>query len=418
MAAWRRHQRGPMRTFLFTPALLGVFALLGAAFAAHPASAQVGSDRYSSIIIDARTGAILEQQDPNAPRHPASLAKLMTLYLTFEALRDRRIALDELVPVSESAASMEPTKLGLTPGTRITVEQAILGIVTRSANDAAAALGEMLGGGSEARFAQLMTLRGRALGMRGSTFTNASGLPDPDAWTTARDMAVLASRLVADFPGFYHYFSTPKFVFHGQVIFNHDNLLKSYPGTDGLKTGYTNAAGHNLVTSSVRGGVRLIGVELGCASNGERDAHMAVLLDAAFTQEGVPVSERPLVVAHAHGFPALIGSAHAAEPARRAEPHLRRVVTQLPPVAEPHWAIQVGSFRSEHAAHTAAAHARRKMTGGAARVERARVHGHTTWRAQVVGLSSDEASTACSDRTRHRAPCAVIRPEAHEVARL
>ncbi|MGA9864958.1 MAG: serine hydrolase, partial [Acetobacteraceae bacterium] len=180
-----------MRTSLLTPALLGVFALLGAAFAAHPAFAQVGSDRYSSIIIDARTGAVLEQQDPDAPRHPASLAKLMTLYITFEALRDRRISLDEDVPVSESAASMEPTKLGLTPETRITVEQAIMGIVTRSANDAAAALGEMLGGGSEARFAQLMTLRARALGMRGSTFTNASGLPDPDAWTTARDMAVL-----------------------------------------------------------------------------------------------------------------------------------------------------------------------------------------------------------------------------------
>ncbi|MEO9188605.1 MAG: D-alanyl-D-alanine carboxypeptidase family protein, partial [Acetobacteraceae bacterium] len=257
-----------MRALLSAPALLGVLTLLGTALAAYPASAQIGSERYSSIVLDARTGAVLEQADPDALRHPASLAKLMTLYLTFEALRDRRIGLDEDVPVSENAASMEPTKLGLTPETRITVEQAIMGIVTRSANDAAAALGEMLGGGSEGRFAQLMTLRARALGMRGSTFTNASGLPDPDAWTTARDMALLASRLVTDFPGFYHYFSTPRFMFHGQVIFNHDNLLKTYPGADGLKTGYTTASGHNLVTSAVRGGVRLVGVELGCATNG------------------------------------------------------------------------------------------------------------------------------------------------------
>ena len=192
------------------------------------ARAQIGSDRYSSIIVEAATGNVLEAANADAPRHPASLAKLMTLYMAFEALRDRRITLDGLVPVSAHAASMQPSKLGITPGTRITVEEAILGLVTKSANDVAAALGEMLGG-SEERFAQMMTLRGRALGMSRTTFTNASGLPDPDQWTSARDMAVLARHLLADFPGYYPYFSTRSFTFRRRVIFNHDRMLEVLP---------------------------------------------------------------------------------------------------------------------------------------------------------------------------------------------
>lgn len=415
MAAGGRHQRGALYVTSF---LLGLATLTGMTLFSCPAAAQIGSDRYSSIIMDANTGAVLEADDADAPRHPASLAKLMTLYLTFEALRDRRISLDELVPVSENAASMEPTKLGLTPGTRITVEQAILGIVTRSANDAAAALGEMLGGGSEYRFAQLMTLRARALGMRGSTFTNASGLPDPDAWVTARDMATLARRLITDFPGYYHYFSTPRFVFRGQVIFNHDNLLKSYPGADGLKTGYTNASGHNLVTSAVRGGVRLIGVELGCASNGERDAHMAVLLNAAFTQEGVPVEERPQMVARSRSFPALVASAHAAEPDRRPEARLRAVSQVRPLPASPHWGVQVGSFSSSKAAREAIGRASRTVDGGTGHVERARVHGRTTWRAQLIGLTAEEASAACHALGRRHQACTVLHLDPRQLAAL
>src|ERR1700761_8411814 len=168
------------------------------------AHAQIGSARYSSIVVDAASGDVLEDFNADEPRHPASLAKMMTLYLAFEALRDRRISLDQSVPVSPHAASMEPSKLGLLPGSRLTVEQAILGLVTKSANDAAAALGELLGG-SEDRFAQMMTLRAQALGMSHTTLTNASGLPDPDQWTTARDLAILARRIITDFPGFYPY---------------------------------------------------------------------------------------------------------------------------------------------------------------------------------------------------------------------
>ncbi len=258
------------------------------------AKAQIGSARYSSIVMDAATGNVLEAANPDAPRHPASLAKLMTLYMVFEALRDRRIAPDQLVPVSPHAAAMEPSKLGLVPGTRLTVEEAILGLVTKSANDAAAALGELLGG-SEDRFAQMMTLRARALGMSHTTFTNASGLPDPDEWSTARDLAVLARHLLTDFPNFYPYFSIHSFTFQRRVIFNHDRMLASYPGADGMKTGYTEASGHNLVTSAVHSGVRLIGVVLGAGSNPERDAHMAALLDQGFEEMDVPPERRTML---------------------------------------------------------------------------------------------------------------------------
>jgi D-alanyl-D-alanine carboxypeptidase len=183
---------------------------------------------------------------------------------------------------------MSPTKLGLLPGTYITVEQALLGLVTKSANDAAAAFGELMGGDEE-RFAQMMTLRARALGMTHSTFRNASGLPDWSQVTTARDLAILSRHLVQDFPLYYWYFSVPSFMFQGRTILNHQRMLQTYPGADGLKTGYIDASGFNVVTSAMRSDTRLIGVVLGAASGWERDQHMAFLLDQGFERLGVPV---------------------------------------------------------------------------------------------------------------------------------
>jgi D-alanyl-D-alanine carboxypeptidase len=380
------------------------------------ARAQIGSDRYSSIVVDVASGSVLEQANPDAQRYPASLTKLMTLYMVFEALRDRRTALDDLVPVSAHAASMEPSKLGLVPGTRITVQQAILGLVTKSANDAAAALAELLGG-SEDRFAQMMTLRARALGMPNTTFTNASGLPDPDQWSTARDLAVLARHIVTDFPQDYHYFSTPSFVFRGGTIFNHDGMLRSYPGADGMKTGYTEASGHNLVTSAVRDGVRLIGVVLGAASNPERDVHMAALLNQGFEEMDVPIDRRPTRVASALG---LIGVAHAAtvDAAPRAAGHAR--TAGAPASANPGvhegWGVQVGVYAREKAAREAAAAARRLAENGEPRVEPATAHGRPAWRAQVTGLTAPEAQGTCAALSRHGTPCMVLRPETREVA--
>jgi D-alanyl-D-alanine carboxypeptidase len=363
-----------------------------------PAHAQIGSARYSSIVVDASSGDVLEEVNADQPRHPASLTKMMTLYLTFEALRDRRITLDQPVPVSPHAASMEPSKLGLLPGTHLTVEEAILGLVTKSANDAASALGEMLGG-SEDRFSQMMTLRARALGMSHSTFENASGLPDPEQWTTARDLAILSRRLINDFPGYYRYFSTPSFAWHRQVIFNHDNMLRTYPGADGLKTGYTDASGHNLVTSAMRGGVRLVGVVLGASTNGERDIHMASLLDHGFEQMDVPVFHKPVQLASRM---TLIASAHAAEVPRPVHTH------------PANWSVQVGTFNSEAAAHSAALAARRDAEAGEVRVEPVRLRGKTIWRAQLIGLTASDAQDACSGH-RH-GTCTVIRPEARQVA--
>jgi D-alanyl-D-alanine carboxypeptidase len=387
-------------------AACGIAAIALAMAATGQARAQIGSDRYSSIVVDAATGNVLEAANPDAPRHPASLAKLMTLYLVFEALRDRRITEDELVPVSVHAASMEPSKLGLVPGMRLTVQEAIFGLVTKSANDAAAALGELLGG-SEDRFAQMMTLRARALGMNHTTFTNASGLPDPDEWTTARDLAILARHMVTDFPAFYPYFSIPSFRFQHRVIFNHDRMLQTYPGADGMKTGYTEASGHNLITSAVHSGVRLIGVVLGAGSNPERDAHMRVLLDQGFEQMDVPPEHRTLVASR---LPSLIGSAHAATLA------VQPVRPALHPRVATAWAIQVGSFGTERAAREAASNARRVADTGEERVEAASLHGRTIWRAQVTGLTPAVAQGACTALARHRAVCVVLRPDQRQVA--
>ena len=291
---------------------VGLLALMAlGSGAVRTASAQVGSERYSAIVIDGATGSILSATNADEPRYPASLTKMMTLYMVFEALRDRRIGLDQPMPVSAHAASMSPSKLGLLPGMPLTVEQAMLGMVTKSANDAAASLGEFLGG-DEDRFAQMMTLRARAIGMSRTTFRNASGLPDFNQVTTARDMSILVRHLVQDFPLYYQYLDTPQFSFRGRVIPNHVSMLQTYPGADGGKTGWIEASGHNLALSAVRGGVRLIGIVMGAGSNRERDVQMASMLDQGFDQSGIA----PVYVARAEPrfrLPQLIGSAEASE---------------------------------------------------------------------------------------------------------
>lgn len=292
------------RLFGLVVSMAFIVAIPGGAYA------QIGSDRYSSIVVDERSGQIISAANADEYRFPASLTKMMTIYMVFEAIRDRQLSFSDAVPVSSWAASMPPTKLGLVPGTTLSVEQAIMGLVTKSANDAAAALGELLGG-DEDRFAQLMTTRAHALGMSRTTFRNASGLPDWGQVTTARDLATLARHLIQDFPQYYHYFSTPSFVFRGRFVPNHQAMLRSYAGADGLKTGYTEASGYNVVTSALRGDVRLIGVVMGASNGWERDQHMTALLDQGFMRMGVSsmdVARRE----PAYRMPSLIGSARAA----------------------------------------------------------------------------------------------------------
>ena len=236
---------------------------------------------YASLIIDTTSGRVLHETNADLTRYPASLTKMMTLYLLFEALERGSVTLDETLPISAHAASQPPTKLGLRPGQSISVENAILALVTKSANDIAAAVAEYLGG-SESRFAWSMTERAHQIGMSRTTFVNASGLPDPDQVTTARDMAILGLALLHDYPNYYHYFSTERFYYGGAAHANHNRLLESYSGLDGIKTGYTSASGFNLVASAFRDGRRFIGVVLGARSPVNRGMIMASLLDQAF----------------------------------------------------------------------------------------------------------------------------------------
>jgi D-alanyl-D-alanine carboxypeptidase len=236
--------------------------------------------QFSAVSVDARTGKILFANDIDGMRHPASLTKVMTLYVLFQDLKAKRISLNTSLLVSRRASDMSPSKLGLKTGATISVENAIKALVTRSANDVAATIGENLGG-TEANFAARMTRTAHAIGMTRSTFMNASGLPNPNQWTTARDMATLSLRVQRDFPQYYPYFRIASFVYKGQVIRTHNKLLGRYQGTDGIKTGYIAASGFNLTTSVKRGDKRIVGVVLGAPSNGSRNKYMMRMLDGA-----------------------------------------------------------------------------------------------------------------------------------------
>ncbi|WP_210284824.1 SPOR domain-containing protein [Mesorhizobium neociceri] len=235
--------------------------------------------RSSAIVVDAKTGKVLYSSDANGRRYPASLTKMMTLYLTFEALAKGRISKNTPVPFSAKAAAEPPTKLGVKAGAAVSVETAILSMVTKSANDSATALGELLGG-SESNFARMMTAKARQLGMDGTVFRNANGLPDPGQFTTAHDMAMLGIALREHYPQYYGYFSQRSFLYGRQRINGHNRLLGRIKGVDGIKTGYTRASGFNLVSSVSDGNRRLVAVVMGGTSGRSRDNQMAGLINA------------------------------------------------------------------------------------------------------------------------------------------
>jgi D-alanyl-D-alanine carboxypeptidase len=243
----------------------------------HHEESESYSPQFASIIVDANSGATLASNSPDGVRHPASLTKIMTLYLLFERLESGKITLDTEMPVSEHASEQDPTKLDLRPGQTIRVEDAIKGIVTKSANDAAVVIAEAIGG-DESDFAKMMTRKARALGMTRTTYVNASGLPADEQLTTARDQATLGRAIQDRFPRYYRYFATEAFNFRGRTVHGHNHLLGSVEGVDGIKTGYTRASGFNLVTNLRRGNRHLVGVVLGGRSGGSRDAIMRSLL--------------------------------------------------------------------------------------------------------------------------------------------
>jgi D-alanyl-D-alanine carboxypeptidase len=253
---------------------------------AHVAAAK---PLQSNIIIDVATGTVLTSSNPDGATQPASLTKMMTMYLLFDALNQGKIRLTDTIKFSEYAASRPSTNLSVDEGDTIGVETAILAMVVRSANDVATAVAERLGGGDEQAFAAKMTAKARQLGMTNTSFHNASGLPDDGNRTTARDMAKLGIALLRDFPQYYPYFSRYSFTYHGVNYTGHNRLVKTFKGADGIKTGYVRASGFNLVTSAEQNGRRLVGVVLGGTSPGIRDRQMTTLLQTAFLEpRGTP----------------------------------------------------------------------------------------------------------------------------------
>lgn len=244
----------------------------------HYARAAAYTPPYADIVVDANSGQVLHNTNADALRHPASLTKIMTLYLLFEQLEASKLRLDSRLEVSDHASQQAPSKLGLVPGQTIAVEDAIRAIVTKSANDVAVVIAEAIGGDEDA-FARMMTRKARALGMSRTVYVNASGLPDQDQITSARDQATLGRAIQDRFPREYRYFSTPSFVYRGWAIRNHNKLLGRVQGVDGIKTGYTRDSGFNLVTSMRRGPRHIVAVVLGGTSGAARDARMRGLVE-------------------------------------------------------------------------------------------------------------------------------------------
>jgi D-alanyl-D-alanine carboxypeptidase len=303
----------------------------------HHAARHVSYDPpTSSIVVDANSGTVLESSNPDAIRHPASLTKMMTLYLLFERLQSGQLSLSSELPVSAHAAAQAPSKLGLKSGDSIRVETAIKAIVTKSANDVAVVIGEALGG-DEPSFARMMTAKARALGMSRTIYRNASGLPDDDQVTTARDQSIIGRALRDRFPQYFHYFSTRSFAFRGDTVRGHNRLLGSIDGVDGIKTGYIHESGFNIVTSVHRGNRNLVAVVFGGRTARARDARVASLIESTMDKA---IARRTA--------PAVVEGWQTARSVPEAEPARTEVVAQAAPAPvqetrETRATVEVGS---------------------------------------------------------------------------
>ncbi len=367
--------------------MLRVLTLLAVAVGASLGLSGQAMAKYASIVVEADSGKVLHARHADTRRYPASLTKIMTLYLTFDALKAKRIKLGDRLRFSAKAARQPASKLGLRKGQKMTVEQAILALVTKSANDVAVALAEHLGG-TEAGFAKKMTSRARRLGMSRTTFRNASGLPNREQRTTARDMVKLAQAMIRNFPKYYRYFSRKSFRYKGQTYRNHNRLVGRYRGTDGIKTGYIRASGFNLVASVNRGGHRLIGVVFGGRSAGRRDAHMRRLIDRGFSRLTMLASIRSAPIpAHKPNRSAIRG-ANAAD-----------------------WRVQVGAFQSYAAAQSRVIAAASAVPDLLARPGVAIVTGRDhLYRAQLTSLDAKQARQICAALKAKKMACVTVSP--------
>ena len=385
-------------------ALIGVTLIgVGSAFATQPVE--------PALVVDVETGIILHAESPDRPWYPASLAKMMTLYLALEALAVGKLAPEDRVAVSALAARQPPTRLGLATGNTIAVADAIDAVAAVSANDAAVVIAEAVAQDVRA-FVRRMTATARALGMRDTKFRNPTGLPDPGQVTTARDMAMLGRRLLRDFPDHYRIFSQRSFEFAGRTRLVHNRLLGSYPGADGIKTGFTCAAGFNLVASAQRDGRRLLGVGLGGASRYRRDRRMAALLDAAFLNSSAGpelgrLAHRPQShVANSDSPPTRLGSEACARltgPAR------------LVPGNIPGWGLLLGVHAEKQQGRAALREARAALAPGmrpgrSVLLRRNLEHG-TSWKVLLVGYRQADAGRACKHLSSRGRTCVVQSPQ-------
>jgi D-alanyl-D-alanine carboxypeptidase (penicillin-binding protein 5/6) len=406
--------------------------------------------RYAAIVVDATTGETLYQVRADSVRYPASLTKLMTFYLAFEALSTGRLRETDFITVSPHAAAQPPTKLGLRPGESITVEDALHAMAVHSANDMAMALAERVGG-SDSRFAAMMTLKAQELGMASSHFVNPNGLPDSRHVTSAHDLALLCEALLRDYPQYYHYFGDEQFTFRGRTMRNTNHLLGQMPGLDGFKTGFTNSAGYNLAASAVRNGHRLIAVELGGVTSAQRNANVEDLLLTGFdvverrgrgekitvaqnlfqapppggftaprAEQGDTVSDPIDVVLTSaqHGAPVTLVPGRATQLAARpavtpdfGAAYRARFAAQppAPPAAQAsqrrNWTVEVGSFRSDRLATRQVDYVADRFKSLFDDREGQVDHSGRRYLAVFAGFTEAEARSACAQVTAGNVPC-------------
>lgn len=398
-----------------------VLAILFILSLANPVQA---NPRYAAIVIDADTGEVLHETNADARRYPASLTKMMTLYMLFEAVEQRKMTLDTRMRVSAHAGSMPQTNINLKKGDTISVREAIPALIVRSANDVAAVVAEALGG-TEANFGRMMTEKARKLNMRATTFRNASGLPHGEQRTTARDMATLSTRLMKDFPQHYHYFSTQSFRYKGITYNSHNRMVRNTQGVDGLKTGFIRASGFNVATSARRGNRRIIGVVMGGQTAASRDQQMAQLLDRSFNRTASSqLASNVRSTYSAQAVPMKVSVAVSAPkpvvslPEKVSEPDVIQQFILAETSAESQevastdnnsWGVQIGSYLVHDRAE-AQAQAASRLVPGEAVVTEVKISNRKLYRAQLLGLEEGQARTACQSLARQGIECMVLRP--------
>ncbi len=343
----------------------------------------------SSIMINASTGDVLYSSNADEVRYPASLTKMMTLYITFNALDKGLLKLEDKLPVSRTAANRSPSKLGLKAGETISVKDAIMALIIKSANDCATVLAEGLGY-SEEKFALTMTKVAQELGMKHTTFKNASGLPNRQQKSTARDMAILGAAIYHHFPQYYKLFSSTKFTYNGRTYYTHNHLLKNFTGADGLKTGFTNAAGYNIATSAERNGYRVIAVTMGHKSIKERDKKIAGMMNSGL---------KKLALADNIPSPNLYAKIEKPLPSQQ--------------TSEKKWGIQIGAFSNYIKARNYALNIRQQINLPAVRsaiidIEPTKKGAAIVYRSKLVGFKKNEADKTCSRLKKKNQSCMVI----------